>query len=111
MGHLSAMFSGLARSLSLRKGKNSSGCKCNIAREAAEEMAKEAKKNDLILRTSGTVSVDGSNNFASVFSKRGDKGINQDCCIVWEVRLLSTKNDLNYSLNLNHSLNLLTKSH
>jgi hypothetical protein len=48
-------------------------------------MAKEAKKNDLILCSSGTVNVDGSNNFASVFSKRGQKGTNQDCCIVWEV--------------------------
>ncbi|KAL6142564.1 hypothetical protein ACLB2K_060843 [Fragaria x ananassa] len=74
---------GLARSLSLKKGKNSSGCKCNV-REAAEAMAKEAKRNDLILRTSGTVNVDGSNNLASVFSKRGQKGVNQDCCIVWE---------------------------
>ncbi|GAU49437.1 hypothetical protein TSUD_181840 [Trifolium subterraneum] len=47
-------------------------------------MAKEAKKNDLILCSSDTVNVDGSNNFASVFSKRGQKGTNQDCCIVWE---------------------------
>ncbi|KAJ0080600.1 hypothetical protein Patl1_22328 [Pistacia atlantica] len=47
-------------------------------------MAKEAKKDDLILRSSGFVNVDGSNNFASVFSKRGQKGVNQDCAIVWE---------------------------
>ncbi|GAU49736.1 hypothetical protein TSUD_43230 [Trifolium subterraneum] len=33
-------------------------------------MSKEAKKNDLILCSSGTVTVDGSNNFASDFSKR-----------------------------------------
>ncbi|XP_058740545.1 probable protein phosphatase 2C 34 [Vicia villosa] len=81
MGHLSSMFNGLAKSFSLRKGGNSVRCE---RREAVEEMAKEAKKNDLILCSSGVVSVDGSNNFASVFSKRGQKGTNQDCCIVWE---------------------------
>lgn len=79
------MFNGIARSFSFKKGRNSG--KCSTAREAAEAMAKEAKKNDLILRTSGTVNADGSNNFASVFSKRGKKGVNQDCCIVWEVCL------------------------
>lgn len=75
------MFNGLARSFSFKKGKNSGKCS---GREAAEAMAKEAKKNGLILRTSGTVNVDGSNNFASVFSKKGQKGANQDCSIVWE---------------------------
>lgn len=98
MGHLSSMFSGLARSLSLKKGKNSSGCKCNV-REAAEAMAKEAKRNDLILRTSGTVNVDGSNNLASVFSKRGQKGVNQDCCIVWEVSMLIQNLSLDVAIN------------
>ncbi|GMY21827.1 probable protein phosphatase 2C 34 [Fagus crenata] len=81
MGRLSSMFNGLARSFSFKKGKNT---RSFSEREAAEAMAKEAKKNDLILRGSGVVNVDGSNNFASVFSKRGMKGINQDCCIVWE---------------------------
>lgn len=82
MGHFSSMFNGLARTFSLMKEKNSGSCD---ARGAAEAMAKEAKKNDLILRSSGFVNVDGSNNFASVFSKRGQKGVNQDCAIVWEV--------------------------
>ncbi|CAK9166851.1 unnamed protein product [Ilex paraguariensis] len=81
MDHLSSMLNGLARSLSIKKGRNSGNCG---GREAVEMMAKEAKKNDLILRSSGTVNVDGSKNFASVFSKRGQKGINQDCFIVWE---------------------------
>ncbi|XP_050223613.1 probable protein phosphatase 2C 34 [Mercurialis annua] len=81
MGHFSSMFNGLARSFSsIRKG-TSIGCD---GREAADEMVKEAKRNDLILRSSGFVSVDGSKNFASVFSKRGEKGTNQDCFIVWE---------------------------
>ncbi|XP_048325055.2 probable protein phosphatase 2C 34 [Ziziphus jujuba] len=81
MGHLSSIFNGLARSLSLKKGRNSED---RGGREAAETMAKEAKKNDLILRTSGILNADGSNNFTSTFSKRGNKGINQDCFIVWE---------------------------
>lgn len=81
MGHLSSMFNGLARSFSFRKGRNSGKC---TGREAAEAMAKVAKKNELILRSSGIVNVDGSENFASSFSKRGQKGVNQDCCIVWE---------------------------
>lgn len=84
MGHLSSLFNGLARSLSLKRGRRKSG-NCS-GREAAEAMAKEAKKNDLVLRTSGFINANGSNNFASVFSKRGKKGVNQDCCIVWEVR-------------------------
>lgn len=83
MRHFSSMFNGLARSFSIRRGKNSEN---DDGREAAEAMAKDAKKNDLILRSSGFVNVDGSNNLASVFSKRGRKGVNQDCAIVWEVR-------------------------
>ncbi|GAV58549.1 PP2C domain-containing protein, partial [Cephalotus follicularis] len=81
MENFSSMFNGLARSFSLKRGKNSMNCD---GREAVETMAKEAKKNDMILRSSGFVHVDGSNNFASVFSKRGNKGVNQDCAIVWE---------------------------
>ncbi|GFZ07173.1 protein phosphatase 2C family protein [Actinidia rufa] len=75
------MFNGLAKSFLIKKGRNSGNCD---GREAVEALAKEAKKNELILRSSGTVNVDGSNNFASVFSKRGEKGVNQDCFIVWE---------------------------
>lgn len=81
MGHFSSMFNGLARSFSIRKGKNSESCD---GRGAAEAMAKEAKRNEMILRSSGFVNVDSSNNFAAVFSKRGEKGVNQDCTIVWE---------------------------
>lgn len=85
---LSSMFNGLARTLSFRKGRsNSEDGNCG-GREAVEAMAKMAKKNDLILRSSGAINVDGSRNFASVFSKRGEKGTNQDCFIVWEVILL-----------------------
>lgn len=88
MGHFSSMFNGLARSLSLKKGRENSGNGNYNGTEAAEAMAKGAKKNDFILRSSGTVNVDGSKNLASVFSKRGEKGVNQDCVIVWEVFFL-----------------------
>ncbi|OIS97589.1 PREDICTED: probable protein phosphatase 2C 34 [Nicotiana attenuata] len=84
MEHFSSMFNGLARSLSLKKGRENSGNGDYNGTEAAESMVKGAKKNDFILRSSGTVNVDGSKNFASVFSKRGEKGVNQDCVIVWE---------------------------
>ncbi|KAL0375792.1 UNVERIFIED_CONTAM: putative protein phosphatase 2C 73 [Sesamum calycinum] len=85
MGHFSSMFNGLARSLSIRRTKNPrSNCGSFDGREAVDAMAKDAKKNDLILRTSGIVNAGGSKNLATVFSKRGEKGVNQDCCIVWE---------------------------
>ncbi|GMI99007.1 E Growth-Regulating 2 [Hibiscus trionum] len=93
MGHFSSMFNGLARSFSLRRGKNPSNG--DDGREAVETMPKDAKKNDMILRSSGFVNADGSNNLASVFSKRGRKGVNQDCAIVWEVsQKTSTKRSL-----------------
>ncbi|CAN0897180.1 Probable protein phosphatase 2C 73 [Linum grandiflorum] len=75
MGHLSAMLK-LARSLSLKKDKSFDG---DDGKETAKAMEKEAKKNDLVLKSSGD-----SNNLASLFSKRGEKGVNQDCFIVWE---------------------------
>lgn len=87
MGHFSSMFNGLARSISsIKKTKSlKNTCSNSDGKEAVKAMAKDAKKNDLILRSSGIVNVDGSNNLASVYSRRGEKGANQDCCIVWEV--------------------------
>ncbi|XP_076888959.1 putative protein phosphatase 2C 34 [Bidens hawaiensis] len=82
MGRFSSMFDGLARTFSTSKRGTSSG-ECG-GKEAAKAMAKDAKKNEMILRSSGTVSVNGSNNLASVCSKKGEKGVNQDRCIVWE---------------------------
>ncbi|KAI8013211.1 putative protein phosphatase 2C 73 [Camellia lanceoleosa] len=70
MGHFSSLFNGLAQSFSIKNGRNSGYCGGS---ESAESMVKESKKNELILRSSGTVHVNGSNNFASVFSKRGEK--------------------------------------
>lgn len=82
MGHFSSAFNRLAKSFATKKGRSSDECN---GREAAVAMAKEAKRNHFMLHSSGTVNVDGSNNFASVFSRKGQKGVNQDCCIVWEV--------------------------
>ncbi|KAJ4886123.1 putative protein phosphatase 2C 34 [Raphanus sativus] len=82
MGHFSSMFNSLARSFSNKKANNKNGK--SYAKEAADEMAREAKKKAMILKSSGCVNADGSNNLASVFSRRGEKGVNQDCAIVWE---------------------------
>ncbi|KAK9161634.1 hypothetical protein Syun_007975 [Stephania yunnanensis] len=81
MGHFSTLLNGLA-SLSIKKGRNR--CGDDIGRDITEEMAKEAKKNGSMLRSSGVVHVQGSNSFSSVFTRRGEKGVNQDCLIVWE---------------------------
>lgn len=78
-----SLLDGLARTVSIKKGRN--GGK-DTGRETAEALAKEAKKNELVLSSSGIVKSNKSNNFASVFSKRGQKGINQDSLVVWEVR-------------------------
>ncbi|KAJ6790901.1 putative protein phosphatase 2C family protein [Iris pallida] len=55
-------------------------------REAADAMVKEARrrKKETMLTSSGTVSSKKCNGFASVHSRRGEKGVNQDCCVVWE---------------------------
>ncbi|KAJ7955155.1 putative Protein phosphatase 2c [Quillaja saponaria] len=76
-----SLVNGLARTMSTKKGKNGQN---EAGREAVEVLEKEAKKNELILGSSGIVKSSKSNNFASLCSKRGNKGINQDCLIVWE---------------------------
>uniref|UniRef100_A0A7N0UHJ3 protein-serine/threonine phosphatase n=1 Tax=Kalanchoe fedtschenkoi TaxID=63787 RepID=A0A7N0UHJ3_KALFE len=81
MGHFSDMFHGLARSLSIKKWKTvENGGKI----ECVEALVKDAKRNERILRSSGVVNVDGSDNLASLFSRRGEKGANQDCLVAWE---------------------------
>lgn len=85
MEHLSSMFNGIARSLAIKRTQNSKNRQQKSdGKEAAEAMTKNAKKQELILRTSGIVNIEGSKNVASVYSKRGEKGVNQDCSIVWE---------------------------
>ncbi|EOY06595.1 hypothetical protein QUC31_016186 [Theobroma cacao] len=77
-----SFLDGLARTVSIKKGRN--GGQTDVGREAAETMAKDAKKNELMRSSSGTVKSIKSSNFASVCSKRGQKGINQDSAVVWE---------------------------
>ncbi|CAI0540106.1 unnamed protein product [Linum tenue] len=76
-----SFFNGLARTMS---SSSSSLKKSGGGKEAAEELTKDAKRNELILSSSGIVKSTKSNNFASVCSRRGQKGVNQDCLVVWE---------------------------
>lgn len=62
------MLQGLARSLAVGKEKKGGG-----------------DEKGTVLRTSGTLWGEGSETFAAVCSRRGEKGINQDCSVVWEV--------------------------
>lgn len=82
MKQWSSLFNDLARSFSGGGRKSRSE---DAGREAAEAMVKEAKKNEMILCSSGSVNGESSKSFVSVFSRRGQKGVNQDCSIVWEV--------------------------
>ncbi|XP_068659985.1 probable protein phosphatase 2C 73 isoform X2 [Aristolochia californica] len=81
MRHFSSLFNGLAKSLSGGRKKNYSN---ELGREAADAMAKDAKKKDMILCSSGSVNGEHSKCFASTFTQRGEKGINQDCILVWQ---------------------------
>lgn len=83
MGHLKSMFHGLSKSLPRRKEKKLRNVDSG-GREAADAMARDARKNDRLLCSSGVLKDNGSSNFASVCSKRGRKGVNQDRCAVWE---------------------------
>uniref|UniRef100_A0A0E0L1H6 protein-serine/threonine phosphatase n=2 Tax=Oryza punctata TaxID=4537 RepID=A0A0E0L1H6_ORYPU len=71
MRHISSLLQGLARSLSVGKERKGSGDDGEAAATA-------------VLRTSGTLWGEGSETFAAVCSRRGEKGINQDCAIVCE---------------------------
>ncbi|XP_071730578.1 probable protein phosphatase 2C 34 [Rutidosis leptorrhynchoides] len=68
----------------LTKPKNGKKRRINLGREATEALAKEARKNGLLLTSPGNVNAKWSSNYASAYSKGGNKGINQDCFIVWE---------------------------
>ncbi|XAR57041.1 Phosphoprotein phosphatase [Bertholletia excelsa] len=76
-----SLFNGLAKSISIKNGKKG---RTYVGIEAADALAKDARKNGSMLASSGTVNGNGSGMFASVFSKGGKKGINQDCFVVWE---------------------------
>ncbi|XP_057475327.1 probable protein phosphatase 2C 34 [Actinidia eriantha] len=81
MVQFSSIFNGLTRSISIKNAKKDRN---DIGREASNTLVKEAKKNDSVLSSPGTLGAERSANFASVFSKRGKKGINQDCFVVWK---------------------------
>ena len=54
-------------------------------RTAKDTMVREARKNGAILRSSGSMDVEEQSRFVSAFSRTGEKGVNQDCSIVWKV--------------------------
>lgn len=78
-----SFVNGLAKTVSIKKEKN---CKGEDGRKAAEELAKEARKNELLLSSSGVVKSTKADNLVSMFTNRGRKGVNQDRLLVWEVR-------------------------
>ncbi|CAA7399881.1 unnamed protein product [Spirodela intermedia] len=80
MGQFPGLLSGLLKSLYASKKKAAA----DGGREAADSMARAARKNSTILRSSGSMEMEGSGSFVSAFSKRGEKGVNQDCSIVWK---------------------------
>lgn len=82
MVHFPSFVNGLAKTVSNKKEKNFPK---DDARKAIEELAKEARKNELLLKSSGVVKSNKDNGFVSVFTNRGQKGVNQDCLMVWEV--------------------------
>lgn len=88
MVQFSSLLNGLAKNVSIKHGRKRN----DGGREIADALAKEAKKSELMLSSPGTVNADGSDNFASVYSKRGRKGVNQDCVTVWEVYMIITFN-------------------
>ena len=80
MRQISSLLQGLARSLSVgRDRRGDGGAGAGDGKAAAPA----------VLRTSGTVWGEGSETFAAVCSRRGEKGTNQDCSIVWEVSYYS----------------------
>ncbi|KAI3469337.1 hypothetical protein Pfo_026000 [Paulownia fortunei] len=81
MVQLSSLFNTLSKNISSRPGKKS---RLGVGREAASDLEKEAKRNELVLTSSGVVNARKCENFAAAYSKRGKKGLNQDCFIVWE---------------------------
>jgi hypothetical protein len=56
-----------------------------LARSMAGKERKGEEEHGTVLRTSGTLRGEGSETFAAAYSRRGEKGTNQDCSIVWEV--------------------------
>ncbi|KAJ8766849.1 hypothetical protein K2173_009150 [Erythroxylum novogranatense] len=70
-----SLLEGLAKTVSVKKERNS--------QRNAEKETKESKKKELMVKSSGVARSNKYNNFASVYTKRGQKGINQDRLVVW----------------------------
>lgn len=81
-----SLFDGLARSMSIKKPKPHP---TDDGSEAAKQLAKDARKNELMLSSVGTIKSTMSSKLSSVCSKKGEKGINQDSFSVWEVSSIS----------------------
>ncbi|GER25646.1 protein phosphatase 2C family protein [Striga asiatica] len=75
-------FFALFNTLSSRQGKsNKPSC---VVSKTAHDLAKEAKKKQLLLTSCGVIRAQKSENYTVAYSKGGKKGINQDRFIVWE---------------------------
>lgn len=83
MVQLSNLFNTLSKNTSSRTVKKS---RLGIGEVAANALVKEAKRNELLLTSSGAVNAKNNESFSVGYSKRGKKGLNQDCFIMWEVR-------------------------
>ncbi|CDO98822.1 unnamed protein product [Coffea canephora] len=81
MVQFTTILSTLAKNISIRSGRKS---RLGVGRDAADTLAKEARKNEMMLTSSGIVNANRTSNMASAYSKKGKKGINQDRFIVWE---------------------------
>ncbi|KAK9987430.1 hypothetical protein SO802_032381 [Lithocarpus litseifolius] len=82
-----SFLDGFTRSVPIKKEMNN---KNDVGRETAEKLAKEAKKNELILSSSGTVKANKSKQpGVSVLKERDER--NQDYLIVWEGHLVAKR--------------------
>ncbi|CAI9119039.1 OLC1v1020693C3 [Oldenlandia corymbosa var. corymbosa] len=89
MVQLTSIFSSLARTISFKNERKVSilDVAGGSGKEAADSMAKEARKNGMLLTSSGFINSNRSSNdnvMVSAYSKKGQKGPNQDRLVVWQ---------------------------
>lgn len=85
MVQFAPFFEGLARSISFKKSGTNLRQQEISGREAAEELAQEARRNNLMSSSQNVVSTStASNNITSVSSMTGEKGVNQDRITLWK---------------------------
>ncbi|GAU46961.1 hypothetical protein TSUD_403110 [Trifolium subterraneum] len=99
----------ITRTISLKKDKSYG--KDNDARKVVEAMAKEARKNEMLISSSGIVKSSKSNNFSCVFTKKGQKGFNQDRLIVWEENLAEKSLEMDFKMETNHKYDIWKQSY